>query len=84
MATRQMDDVRALVAFGKAGMEALASRGLSYMALVGAVALSAYAVYSAAWQGAVVALIFAVCVFIPAVRAESGRSVEGEEHGPEK
>lgn len=74
MATRQIDDVRALVAFGKAGMEALASRALSYMALVGAVALASYTIYSESWQGVAVTLIVATLIFIPAVRCESSRA----------
>jgi hypothetical protein len=72
-------DLKALVAFGKVGMDMMASRILSLCALVGTVALSAYVAYSPSWQGAACVAIVACATFIPAIHAESkARQAPGE------
>lgn len=72
----QVPDYRALVAFGKLGIEIMASRMLSLLALFGLIAIAAYSVYAVSWQGAVCVAIVAVFVFIPALRAETNRHSE--------
>ena len=67
----ELPDVRALVAFGKVGVQLLASRVLSMLALVGVLALAGYSVYAVSWQGVAGVAILAVFVFIPALKAES-------------
>jgi asparagine N-glycosylation enzyme membrane subunit Stt3 len=66
-------DVKMLVAFGKVGIEMLASRILSLAALFGIIALAAYSVYAVSWIGASCVAILAVFTFIPAVKLESNR-----------
>ena len=71
----RLPDLQALIAFGKVGVNLLASRILSMTALFGTIALGAYAVYASSWQGAAITGILALFVFIPALKAESrGRS----------
>ena len=75
-------DVKMLVAFGKVGIQMLASRLLSLTALFGTIALGAYAVYTASYIGAGVVLILALFVFIPALKSESGRAQEVKNDQP--
>ena len=70
-------DYKALVAFGKLGMDLAASKILSLSALVGVVALGAYVAYNPTWHGAVVDGILALC-FVVAVKAESKRGAREE------
>lgn len=67
----QLPDIKALVSFGKMGMEMMASRMLSLLALVGVLALSVFVVHNPSVIGAVVLATIAVAVFIPALMAES-------------
>ena len=71
-------DLKALVAFGKVGINMLASRMLSLGALLGVVALCGFVAYSPSWEGAAVTGILAIFVFIPSLRAESGKSQESK------
>jgi len=72
-----LPDVRALVAFGKLGMELAGSKILSLCALFGVVAIAAYSVYAASYIGAVCSAILAAC-FAVAVKAESKPSAGQE------
>ena len=76
MSEIKLPDVKALVAFGKLGVAVLSSRMLSLLSLVGVVALSTGVVYSPSWQGAAVVAVVALCVFIPALKAESKQMTE--------
>ncbi len=62
-------NLKALVAFGKLGMDLAASRILRLCALVGVVALAAYVAYNPTLYGAVCTAIVALC-FWAAVKAE--------------
>lgn len=73
--TMETVDIKSLVAFGKLGMDLAGSRILSLCALAGVVAISAYSVYDASWQGAVCTGIVALC-FWASVRVEAGRKEE--------
>lgn len=71
-----LPDITALVAFGKLGVAVLASRMLSLLSLVGIIALGAYSVYAASWQGAAVVGVVALLCFIPALKSESKQRPE--------
>lgn len=75
-------DIKMLVAFGKVGVQLLASRLLSLVALFGVVALSGYSVYMSSWQGAACVAILALFVFQPALKAE--RKGSGADSGKEE
>lgn len=75
-------DVKMLVAFGKVGIQMLASRILSLTALFGIIALSAYSIYNASYVGAAIVAVLALFVFIPSIKAESGRAQEVNHEQP--
>lgn len=56
----EMVDVKALVAYGRVGIELMASKIVSLVCATGTVALSAYLIYSPSWQG--VAVVYAMVV----------------------
>ena len=66
-----LQEVKALVAFGRLGLAIIASRMLSMLALVGVLALGGYTVYSNSWQGVAVTAIVAWFVFRLALRSET-------------
>jgi len=65
-------DIKALVAFGRVGIELFRARLMTLIALCGFLALGGYTVYLGSWIGAAVCGIAAL-VFIVAIRAETGR-----------
>ena len=65
-----IDTVRALVRFGRLGLEMLAVRILSVLALAGYLGLAGYVAYNPSWQGVSVCGILAI-VAISAFRAEN-------------
>ena len=69
----QMNEVQALVEFGKLGVRLVAMRILSAISMLGFLALAAYSVYTATWQGVVVCAIVGFLGVIPAIRAEAKR-----------
>jgi hypothetical protein len=75
-------DISALVRFGRIGVEMMASRLLSLTALFGIIALSAYSVYNASYVGTAIVAVLALFVFIPSLKAESGRAQEVNREQP--
>jgi hypothetical protein len=75
-------DISALVRFGRLGVQMMASRILSLTALFGIIALSAYSVYNESHVGAAICLVLALFVFIPSIKAESGRAQEVNHEQP--
>ena len=65
-----MDKIKALVGFGNLGIEILAVRMLSLLALAGYIGLAFYVSFSTSWQGVSVCGILAI-VTIAAFRAEN-------------
>jgi hypothetical protein len=75
----RIPDIEALVAFGKVGIQMMASRMLSLLSLFGIIALSSYSVYASSWQGAACVGVLALLVFGPALKAETkGREAKSE------
>lgn len=74
----EIDQVKALVAFGKLGLAIIASRMLSIISLFGLVALASYSVYAQSWQGVAETGIIAWFVFRPCLAHESKRKDEHE------
>jgi hypothetical protein len=69
-------DLKVMFAYAKVGIQMLSSRILSLTALFGIIALSAYSVYNASYVGAAIVATLALFVFIPSLKAESGRAQE--------
>lgn len=77
MSEIKLPEVKVLVAFGRIGVDLVASRMLSMTTLFGVVAVSSYSVYAASWQGAACVVVMAFC-FMVAVRAESRQAPKEE------
>ena len=65
-----VDTVKALVAFGRVGLQMMGARILSIVALLGYLGLAGYVAYNATWHGVTVCAILAL-VAISAFRAEN-------------
>lgn len=74
MTELKLPDLEALVAFGKVGVQMLASRLLTLFSLFGCVTLGAYTVYTSSWQGVCVTAILALFVFLPALKLETRKA----------
>ena len=70
------NELQALMTMGKLGLDALASRVLSIVTLLGILAVAGYVVWAPSWYGVAGLGILAVLVFSPALRAESLRRHE--------
>jgi hypothetical protein len=73
MTMNDLDNIKALVSFGKLGFSLLASRMISVLTLLGLLALSGYVAYVPSWQGAICVAVIALFVFQPALKAEGKR-----------
>lgn len=65
------NQLKALIAFGKLGMQMASARIVSLLALLGGLALSGYVAYAPTWQGAACVGVVWIFGFIPALRAET-------------
>lgn len=72
--SNQVADIKALVAFGRLGVELAGMRLLSLVSLLGMLFLAWWVASTPApaWQSVVVVMVVALC-FLAAVRAESGQ-----------
>lgn len=64
------NEIEAMIAVGRIGLNLAASRMMSISSIFGVVALAAYLIYSPSWQGVLVVGFVAV-VAITALRLES-------------
>lgn len=69
-------DIKALVAYGRVGIEMMASRMLSLISLLGTLALAGYVAYSPTNAGLAAVAIVAIFAFMPALKAETGQRHE--------
>lgn len=70
------NDLQALMALGKVGLDALGSRMLSMTSLLGVIALAAYTAWRPTYEGVALTAILALLTFIPALKAEGLRRIE--------
>lgn len=66
----QMNELKAIVAVGRIGMELAASRLMSLVLGSGVVALAGYVIYSPSWQGVAVVGLVSACGLLPSLRYE--------------
>lgn len=74
----EQDQIKAILMFGKLGMQMAAMRIVSVLLSIGGLALAGFVAYSPSWQGAIVTGIIFVCGLIPALRTESKSAQKGE------
>jgi len=68
-----LNDVGALVAFGRVGVALAASRLMSLVTAFGTVGLGAYVIHFPSWEGVAVVALIAGCGLLPALQLERGR-----------
>lgn len=67
-----MNDVNALIAFGKAGQQLIAMRIVSLVAICGVIGMCFYVAWRPSWEGVACVCVLAAC-FIRANKDESSR-----------
>ena len=68
----QIDEVKAMLAFGRVGVSMFLARILSVVGLVGIIGLGFYVAWKPTWEGVASLGILALC-FARAVTAETGQ-----------
>lgn len=66
-----LNDIGALVAFGRVGVALAASRMMSLVMGFGTVALAAYVIRSPSWEAVFVVIVVGLCGLLPALAFEA-------------
>ena len=71
-------EIQAVIRFATIAQQILALRVLTYMGFIASTALFGVALWLPSWERAVTASLFAVLIYWPLIRAERGKTPQGE------